>query len=77
MRRDCSHKVDGLRQCLEAAGMSLLQRPPYGTDFNPIELAFAKTKELLRAMAPRSFDAICDCLQPIITTLSSPECTKR
>lgn len=43
-----AHKVDGVRQCLERAGMGLLYLPPYSPDFNPIEQAFAKIKALLR-----------------------------
>ena len=43
-----AHKVAGIRQCLEDAGMGLLYLPPYSPDFNPIEQAFAKLKALLR-----------------------------
>jgi transposase len=32
--------------------------PPHRPDFNPIELAFAKLKALLRAARPRSFDQV-------------------
>lgn len=39
-----AHKVVGIRQCLEDAGMGLLYLPSYSPDFNPIEQAFAKIK---------------------------------
>ena len=69
-----AHKVAGVRQCLETAGMGLLYLPPYSPDFNPIELAFAKLKRAIRHMAPRSFDAICDALCSILQTFSQDEC---
>ena len=46
-----AHKVHGVRQAIEAAGASLRYLPPYSPDFNPIEMAFAKLKALLRAPA--------------------------
>lgn len=49
-----AHRVSGVREAIEAAGASLLYLPPYSPDFNPIELAFAKLKALLRAAAPRN-----------------------
>lgn len=32
--------------------------PPYSSDFNPIEQAFAKLKAFLRAARPRNFDEV-------------------
>ena len=46
-----AHKVHGVRQAIETAGASLRYLPPYSPDFNPIEMAFAKLKALLRAAA--------------------------
>ena len=42
-----SHKVQGVRERMEAAGARLLYLPPYSPDLNPIEKAFAKLKQLL------------------------------
>ena len=61
-----AHKVAGIRHCLEAAGINLLYLPPYSPDFNPIEQLFSKLKTLLRHMAPRSFDTICDALKIVL-----------
>lgn len=55
--------------------MGLLYLPPYSPDLNPIEMAFAKLKALLRRMAPRSFDAICDALKNILEKFSPSECS--
>jgi transposase len=49
-----AHKVHGVRQAIEAVGASLRYLPPYSPDFNPIEMAFAKLKALLRAAAART-----------------------
>ena len=70
-----AHKVAGIRQCLERAGMGLLYLPPYSPDLNPIEQVFAKLKALLRRMAPRSFEAICDALKVILDKFSPSECS--
>src|SRR5215468_9606147 len=51
-----AHKVHGVRQAIEAAGASLRYLPPYSPDFNPIEMAFAKLKALLRAAAARTIN---------------------
>ena len=66
-----AHKVAGIRECHENAGMFLLYLPPYSPDFNallskvegPIEQVFSKIKGLIKQMNPRSFDAICDALK--------------
>ena len=68
-----AHKVPGIRQCLEKAGMQLLYLPPYSPDFNPIEQVFSKVKALLRPMNPRSFDAICDGLKTILEKFKPAE----
>ena len=46
----------------------------YSPDFNPIEQVFSKLKALLRRMAPRSFDAICDALKIILEKFAPTEC---
>jgi transposase len=46
-----AHKVQGVRQAIEAVGAWLVYLPPYSPDFNPIEQAFAKLKGLLRSAA--------------------------
>jgi transposase len=44
-----SHKVDGVRERIEAAGAEWLYLPPYSPDMNPIEKAWSKLKEMLCA----------------------------
>ncbi len=49
-----AHKVGGVRAAIEARGAFLLYLPPYSPDLNPIEMAFAKLKTLLRKAAART-----------------------
>jgi transposase len=49
-----AHKSEEARTAIEAVGARLLFLPAYSPDFNPIELAFAKVKERLRAAAERT-----------------------
>ena len=39
-----THKIDGVRQAIEAVGASVRYLPAYSPDLNPIELAFSKTQ---------------------------------
>ena len=49
-----SHKVQGVRERIEATGAELLYLPPYSPDLNPIEKAWAKLKQLIRSAKPRT-----------------------
>jgi transposase len=64
-----AHKVDQVRQQIEAAGAELLYLPPYSPDLNPIEKAWAKLKQLLRSAQARNKEmleqAIADAIQLI------------
>lgn len=53
-----AHKVEGVRQQIEAAGARLLYLPPYSPDLNPIEPAWSKLKQLLRAAKARTSEAL-------------------
>lgn len=46
-----AHKVRGVRQRIEARGAAVLYLPPYSPDLNPIEKAWFKLKQFLRAKA--------------------------
>ena len=53
-----SHKVSGVKEAIEAAKAKLVYLPAYSPDCNPIEMAFAKIKSLLRALELRTVHAI-------------------
>jgi transposase len=69
-----AHKIAQVRALIEAAGAILLYLPPYSPDLNPIEMAFAKLKALLRKAAERSVDALWDKIGEILNKFSPQEC---
>ena len=69
-----SHKVDGVRQAIEAAGATISYLPPYSPDLNPIELAFAKFKGLLRKAAERTIDDLWRRIGILLDDFSPEEC---
>lgn len=70
-----AHKVDGIRQAIEATGATLRYLPPYSPDFNPIEQLFAKLKALLRKAAERSVDALWNRIAELLRAFKPAECT--
>jgi transposase len=69
-----SHKVEGVREAIEAQGARLLYLPPYSPDLNPIELAFSKLKRLLRSAAARTVGALWDAIGSLLDRFSPEEC---
>jgi len=69
-----SHKVAGVREAIEMTGAELRFLPPYSPDFNPIELAFAKLKKLLRDGAERTVDKLWDLCGHVLDEFSQTEC---
>jgi len=52
------HKSARAKALIQAAGCQLVFLPTYSPDLNPIEQAFAKTKQALRRLAPRSWESV-------------------
>jgi transposase len=69
-----SHKVDGVRQAIAAAGAAVLYLPPYSPDLNPIEKLFSKLKTLLRKAAKRSTQDLWEQIGQLLLTISKSEC---
>lgn len=69
-----AHKVEGVRAAIEAAGATLLYLPPYSPDLNPIEMAFAKLKALLRKAAARTREALWRRIDLLIKAFTPQEC---
>ena len=53
-----AHKVAGVRQRVQAAEAAWLYLPPYSLALKPIEKAWAKLKQLLRALKARTAEAL-------------------
>jgi len=69
-----SHKAAGVREAIEAAGAMLVYLPPYSPDLNPIELAFAKLKSLLRTAAARAVQDIEETIGELLDQFTPREC---
>jgi transposase len=68
-----SHKVTGVRERIEAAGAQLLYLPPYSPDLNPIEKAWAKLKQLLRAAKARTKEALDEAIAKLLPLLTAED----
>jgi transposase len=69
-----AHKSAAAEKTIRARGAWLLFLPPYSPDLNPIEMAFAKLKALLRARAVRTIDALWRAIGEICDLFSPEEC---
>ena len=68
------HRTPAVRRAIEAVGAAVLFLPPYSPDLNPIEMAFAKLKSLLRAKAVRTIDQLWRAIGHICSLFSPQEC---
>jgi transposase len=59
---------------VESRGARLAFLPPYSPDFNPIEMAFAKLKALLRKAAERTVDGLWAAIGRLVDVLTPQEC---
>jgi len=74
-----SHKRARTRELIESAGGELVFLPPYSPDLNPIEMVFAKIKQLLRTLRCRTRDALWNAMQSVldqVTTSDAANCFK-
>ena len=53
-----THRVEGVRQMIDAAGATLRYLPPYSPDLNPIEKSYSVFKAFLRKCAERTEQAL-------------------
>lgn len=69
-----AHKNPAVRKALEANGVTTFYLPPYSPDMNPIEMAFAKLKALLRAAGERTVDDLWRRLKPVLEAFTPQDC---
>ena len=69
-----SHKGPRVRALIEAVGASLAYLPPYSPDLNPIEIAFAKLKALLREAAQRTIAGLWTAIGQLLDSFTPQEC---
>jgi transposase len=68
-----SHKRARIRELIEAATATLLFLPPYSPDLNPIEMIFAKIKQLLRSLACRTREALWTTMQSVLDQITASD----
>jgi transposase len=69
-----SHKGPRVRAAIEAVGALVRYLPPYSPDLNPIELAFAKFKKLLRDGAERTNQKLWQLCGQVLELFTESEC---
>jgi transposase len=68
-----SHKCHRIRELIESVGAGVLYLPAYSPDFNPIEMAFSKLKQLMRSAAHRSKEALWNGMQPLLDQITTSD----
>ena len=69
-----AHKVAGIREAITRRRAQLFYLPPYSRDMNPIEMAFAKLKALLRQEPARNVEALIDRIGQLLHRFLPAEC---
>ena len=69
-----SHKSPQAAEVLRSVGARFLFLPPYSPDLNPIEMAFAKLKALIRKAAARTYDALWRAVGAVCDLFTDEEC---
>ena len=71
-----AHKVQGVAQALTERGASMHYLPAYSPDLNPIEIAFAKLKALLRQASARTYLDLISATAQALNSFSAAECSR-
>lgn len=67
------HKSAHAKGLIEAAGCHLVFLPTYSPDLNPIEQAFAKTKQALRRIGARSWESVMAAVGAALRTITAAD----
>ena len=65
-----AHKPKRVRELIERRGCQLLYLLGYSPDYNPIEEAFSKIKEILRRACARTREALVEALDEALSAVS-------
>ncbi len=68
-----AHRPKRIRQLIEQQGCELLYLPSYSPEYNPIEEAFAKIKNLLRKAIARSKEALLEAIGAALSAVSAAD----
>ena len=67
------HKMEEIEDVIEACGAGVLFLPPYSPDLNPIEHGWSKVKTRLRALKPRTVEAVLAALVDAFATVTEQD----
>jgi transposase len=68
-----AHRPKRVRELIEERGCELVYLPAYSPDYNPIEEAFAKIKNLLRKAAARTKEALIEAIGTALSAISAQD----
>jgi transposase len=68
-----AHKGGRVKEIIEGRGCGPLYLPPYSPDFNPIEQAFSKVKELIRKAEARTREALIGAMDRALEAVSAQD----
>ena len=68
-----AHRPKRIRELIEQQGCELVYLPAYSPDYNPIEEAFAKIKNLLRKAAARSKEASVEAIGAALLAITAED----
>jgi transposase len=67
------HRAATVQELLAKSGIGLIYLPRYSPEFNPIEHAWAKVEEWLKAKAARMLEALEEKLKPALDTITAKD----
>jgi transposase len=70
-----AHRPDRVRELIEDRGCKLLYLPLYSPDYNPIEEAFSKIKEVLRDAQARTRRTLIEAMGQALSTVTAQDAT--
>ena len=68
-----AHRPKRIRELIEQQGCEFVYLPAYSPDYNPIEEAFAKIKNLLRKAAARSKEVLVEAIGAALSAVSAAD----
>jgi transposase len=68
-----SHKRARTQERIQEAGAQAVFLPPYSPDLNPIEMIFAKIKQLLRSLQCRTRETLWQTMQSVLDQISATD----
>ena len=68
-----AHRPKRVRELIERKGCQLIYLPSYSPDYNPIEEAFAKIKNLLRKVAARTKEALVEAIGVALSAVTAAD----